>query len=69
MHTRTDQEVWRAPQALLDDARRGEIMPVTSDGRPVPVAVPLADGRLLQLARIGQPVACAGARAISQAAP
>ncbi len=44
MHTLTDDELQRAPQQLLAEARRGALTVVTTDGRPVMLAVPLADG-------------------------
>ena len=44
MHTLTDEDLQRAPQKLLTDARRGELTVITTDGRPVLLAVPLADG-------------------------
>ncbi|MEO8298914.1 MAG: UPF0175 family protein [Burkholderiales bacterium] len=44
MHTLTDDELQREPSRLLDDAHRGEITLVTTDGQPVLVAVPLDAG-------------------------
>ncbi len=44
MHTLTDDELKRKPAQLLDDAQRGRITVVTTGGRPVMMAVPLADG-------------------------
>jgi predicted HTH domain antitoxin len=44
MHTLTDQELRHAPQALLDVAQRHECTLVTTDGQPVLMAVPLANG-------------------------
>jgi len=44
MHTLTDEDLQRAPQQLLDGARRGELTVVTTNGRPMMLAVPLADG-------------------------
>ena len=44
MHTLTDEDLQRAPQQLLADARRGEVTVVTTGGRPMLLAVPLADG-------------------------
>ena len=44
MLTLTDEDLQRAPQQLLADARRGELTVVTTDGRPMMLAVPLADG-------------------------
>ena len=52
MHTLTDDELRREPQALLDDARRGEVTLITTAGRPVVLAVPLADGRPVQPALV-----------------
>lgn len=52
MHTLTDQELQRDPQALLDDALRGEITLITRHGQPMVMAVPLADGRQLQTALV-----------------
>ena len=43
MHTLTDEDLQRAPQQLLADARRGQITVVTTNGRPMMLAVPLAD--------------------------
>ena len=45
MRTLTDQELRQAPQALLDFAQRLECTLVTTDGQPVLMAVPLANGR------------------------
>lgn len=45
MHTLTDQELRQAPQALLDVAHRQQCTLVTTNGQPVLMAVPLADGR------------------------
>jgi len=44
MHTQADEDLQRAPQQLLAAARRGEVTVVTSGGRPVMLAVPLANG-------------------------
>ena len=44
MHTLTDEDLQRVPQQLLAGARRGEMTVVTTDGRPVLLAVPPADG-------------------------
>ena len=52
MRTLTDDELRRAPQTLLDDARRGEVTLITTAGRPVVLAVPLADGRPVQAALV-----------------
>lgn len=41
MHTLTDAELRRQPQAMLDDAKRGESAVVTVDGEPVMLTVPL----------------------------
>ena len=43
MHTLTDEDLQRVPQKLLADARRGELTVITTDGRPVLLAVSLAD--------------------------
>jgi predicted HTH domain antitoxin len=55
MHTLTDDELKREPTQLLDDARRGQISVVTTDGQAVLMTVPLengapAPGALLDLA-------------------
>lgn len=55
MHTLTDDELKREPAQLLDDARRGQISVVTTDGQAVLMTVPLengapAPGALLDLA-------------------
>lgn len=52
MHTLTDQDLRSAPQALLDQALRGEITLITRNGHPMLMAVPLADGRPLQMALV-----------------
>ncbi len=52
MHTLTDEDLQRAPQQLLADARRGEITIVTTDGRPMLLAVPLADGVPMHVALV-----------------
>ncbi len=44
MHTQSDEDLQHAPWQLLAAARRGEVTVVTSGGRPVMLAVPLADG-------------------------
>ena len=52
MHTLTDDELRNAPQALLDEARRGEVTLITTGGQPVAMAMPLADGRPLPSALV-----------------
>lgn len=52
MHTLTDEDLQRAPQQLLADARRGQITVVTTDGRPMMLAVPLADGAPMRTALV-----------------
>ena len=52
MHTRTDEDLQRAPQQLLADARRGELTVVTTNGRPMMLAVPLADGAPMRTALV-----------------
>ena len=52
MHTLTDEDLQRAPQQLLADARRGQITLVTTDGRPMMLAVPLADGAPMRTALV-----------------
>ena len=52
MHTLTDEDLQRAPQQLLADARRGQITLVTTDGRPMMLAVPLADGAPMRSALV-----------------
>ena len=52
MHTLTDEDLQRAPQQLLADARRGQITLVTTDGRPMVLAVPLADGAPMRSALV-----------------
>ncbi len=52
MHTLTDEDLQRAPQQLLADARRGELTVVTSNGRPMMLAVPLADGAPMRSALV-----------------
>ena len=44
MRTLSDDDLQHAPQQLLAVARRGEPTVITSDGRPVMLAGPLADG-------------------------
>ena len=62
MHTLTDEDLQRAPQQLLADARRGQITLVTTDGRPMMLAVPLPDNpdarRIGQALDQGRLVAC-----------
>jgi len=52
MLTLTDEDLQRAPQQLLADARRGELTVVTTDGRPMMLAVPLADGAPMRSALV-----------------
>ena len=52
MHTLTDEDLQRAPQQLLAGARRGQITVVTTDGRPMMLAVPLADGAPMRAALV-----------------
>jgi predicted HTH domain antitoxin len=52
MHTLTDDELKREPAQLLDDAQRGQITVVTTDGRPVMMAVPLENGAPLRSALV-----------------
>lgn len=52
MQTLTDDDLQRAPQQLLADARRGELTVVTTDGRPVMLAVPIADGAPMRSALV-----------------
>ena len=52
MHTLTDEDLQRAPQQLLAGARRGQITVVTTDGRPMMMAVPLADGAPMRTALV-----------------
>ena len=44
MRTLSDDELQHVTQQLLAVVRRGEPTVITSDGRPVMLAVPLADG-------------------------
>ena len=44
MHTLTDDELASRPRQLIDDARRGEPVLVTSNGEPVLLAVPMGKG-------------------------
>ncbi len=41
MHTLTDDQLKREPQAMLDDALRGELTLVTAAGQAVLMALPL----------------------------
>lgn len=50
MHTLTDDELKREPAQLLDDARRGRMTVVTTDGQAVLLTLPLAAGAPLQSA-------------------
>ena len=52
MHTLTDEDLQRAPQQLLADARRGELTVITTNGRPMMLAVPLADGAPMRTALV-----------------
>lgn len=52
MLTLTDEDLQRAPQQLLADARRGELTVITTDGRPMMLAVPLADGAPMRSALV-----------------
>jgi len=52
MLTLTDEDLQRAPQQLLSDARRGELTVITTDGRPMMLAVPLADGAPMRSALV-----------------
>ena len=52
MHTLTDEDLQREPQQLLAVARRGQVTVVTTNGRPVMLAVPLADGAPMQSALV-----------------
>lgn len=52
MQTLTEDDLQRAPQQLLADARRGELTVVTTDGRPVMLAVPIADGAPMRSALV-----------------
>ena len=52
MHTLTEEDLQRAPQQLLADARRGELTVVTTNGRPMMLAVPLADGAPMRSALV-----------------
>lgn len=44
MHTLTDDELEREPAQLLDDAQRGQVTTVTTDGQAVLMTVPLENG-------------------------
>ena len=55
MHTLTDEDIKREPAQLFDDAQRGQVSVVTTDGQAVFMTVPLengapAPGALLDLA-------------------
>ena len=55
MHTLTDDDIKREPTRLLDDAQRGQVTAVTTEGRALLMTVPLengapAPGALLDLA-------------------
>ena len=52
MLTLTDEDLQRAPQQLLADARRGKLTVITTDGRPMMLAVPLADGAPMRSALV-----------------
>jgi antitoxin (DNA-binding transcriptional repressor) of toxin-antitoxin stability system len=52
MHTLTADDLTSQPQRLIDDARRGEVALVTSDGEPVLLAVPLDSSAASQPMRI-----------------
>lgn len=52
MHTLTVEELQRAPEQLLADARRGEVTVVTTNGQPMLLAVPLAGGVPLRSALV-----------------
>ena len=52
MLTLTDEDLQRAPQQLLADARRGKHTVITTDGRPMMLAVPLADGAPMRSALV-----------------
>lgn len=52
MHTLTTEELSQRPQALLADALRGEVTVVTTAGKPVMIAVPLAEGSPLRSALV-----------------
>ncbi|MDZ7592025.1 MAG: UPF0175 family protein [Rubrivivax sp.] len=52
MHTLTEEDFLRAPEQLLADARRGEVVLVTTDGQPMMMAVPLANGVPMQSALV-----------------
>lgn len=44
MHTLTDDELKREPAQLLNDAHRGQVTIVTTDGQAVLMTVPLESG-------------------------
>lgn len=44
MQTLTDGELTRQPQQLIDDARGGKVVIVTTAGEPVLIALPLGKG-------------------------
>lgn len=48
MHTLTDDDLRRAPQQLIDDARRGEPAIVTVGGEAMMMTVPLVKGGDMQ---------------------
>lgn len=55
MHTLTDEDLQRAPERLLDDARQGHVTVITTAGEAVLMTLPLdggapAAGALLDLA-------------------
>ena len=55
MHTLTDDDIRREPSQLLDDAQRGQVTVVTSQGQALLMTLPLdhgapAPGALLDLA-------------------
>jgi predicted HTH domain antitoxin len=52
MHTLTDEDLQRAPEKLLADARRGELSMVTAQGVPLMLAVPLVNGSPSQAALV-----------------
>jgi hypothetical protein len=57
MHTLTDDDIQRDPGRLFDDAQRGQVTVVTTQGRALLMTVPLdkgspAPGALLDLAAI-----------------
>lgn len=44
MHTLTSTDIQREPARLLDDAQRGQVSLVTTDGRAVFMTLPLENG-------------------------